>query len=108
MTIRIKSLGAPSFPEEVWTIHSGGEYEVDADKLYSTVSWLYRCVTIRGNSIASMPFEIRQGEEVVYEYDGITPQNTPPKDLNWILDWPELAGKVEIASILGGEAYIGS
>jgi hypothetical protein len=107
MTIRIKSLGAPSLPEEVWTIHSGGEYEVDADKLYSTVSWLYRCVTIRGNSIASMPFEIRQGEEVVYEYDGITPQNTPPKDLNWILDWPELAGKVEIASILGGEAYIG-
>jgi len=106
MTIRIKSLGAPNFPEEVWTIHSDNDSDVDINHLYSTIAWLYRCVNIRGNSVAAMPFEIRKGESVVYEYDGVTPQNTPPKELEWILKWPRFSGSIEVASILGGEAYL--
>ena len=104
--IQIKSLGAPSFPEEVWTIH-GESNDSSIDYLYSTVSWLYRCVSLRSSSVASMPFEVRKGDKVVYEYDGISAQNAPPKEIGFALNLPSLLGRVEAAAILSGRAYIG-
>lgn len=104
--IQIKSLGAPSFPEEVWTIH-GENNDNSIDHLYSTVSWLYRCVSLRSNSVASMPFEVRKGNSIVYEYDGISAQNAPPKEISFVSNLPSLLGRVEAAAILSGQAYIG-
>lgn len=90
---------------EGWTIHGEDVSTDSADKLFSLVSWFYRCVTVRGNSVAAMPFVIKRGKEEVYEFDGLTAQNEPPKDINWVKDLPSMLGKVEIANCLGGRAY---
>jgi hypothetical protein len=33
------------------------------DSGYSAVSWLYRCVTLRANAVATMPYALMQGDE---------------------------------------------
>ncbi|MCP4937314.1 MAG: phage portal protein, partial [bacterium] len=53
-----------------------------------------------------MPFEIRKGDEIVYEFDGSTTQTAVPKGLSFVGDIPHLMGLVEIANTLGGKAYI--
>lgn len=90
---------------EGWTIHGENDSQESADKLYSLVSWFYRCVTVRGNSVAAMPFVIKRGKEEVYEFDGLTPQDDPPKDITWVKKLPLMLGKVEVANVLGGRAY---
>lgn len=92
--------------DEGWTLLTGDYSQKSIDHLYSTISWLYRCVTIRGNSVSAMPFEVRKGEQVVYEYDGITPQTSIPTEIEWIRQLPQLLGLVEVANCLGGRAYI--
>lgn len=75
------------------------------DKLYSIVSWVYRCVSIRGHAVASMPFVIKRGDTEVYEFDGLTPQDAPPPELDWLEDLPQMLNLVEVANTLGGRAY---
>lgn len=88
-----------------WDVLGENPSDETLEKLYSTVAWLYRCVTIRGNSVASMPFTVKRGEKVVYEFDGLTPQNEPPKEISWITELPSMLGMVEVANVLGGRAY---
>ncbi len=104
--MQIKATAIQNLPDSTWTFLSGEANETDIDTLFSTVSWLYRCVTIRGNSVASMPFEVRKNGKVVYQFNGITEEDAPPKDLKWISQLPPLLGLVEVASVLGGCAYI--
>lgn len=101
-----KAVNIDSLPPEAWVTLSGEVGKEDIEKLYSVVAWLYRCVGIRGHSVASMPFELRRGEEVVYSFDGITAQGDPPKEVAWVSDLPAQLGMVEVANILGGRAYL--
>lgn len=76
-------------------------------KLYATVSWLYRGVQLRENGVSSMPFEIRRGDNVVYEFDPNSgKQDQPPAGLEILTDIPHLSGMVEGAAILRGKAYV--
>lgn len=79
--------------------------DLTPDKLYSIVSWVYRCVGIRGDSVASMPFVVKRGDTEVYEFDGLTPQDDPPPELEWLTGLPQMLKLVEIANTLGGRAY---
>ena len=101
-----KAVDINSLPPEAWVSLSGDWGKSDIDRLYGIVAWLYRCVSIRGYSVTSMPFEIRRGEDVVYQFNGSTAEDAPPKDLPWIDDLPYLLGRVEVSSVLGGRAYL--
>lgn len=90
---------------EGWTIHGQEPNGQSADKLYSLVSWMYRCVALRGNSVAAMPFVVKRGQDEVYEFDGMTPQDAPPREIPWLANLPTMLGKVEVATTLGGRAY---
>lgn len=76
-------------------------------KLYSAVSWLYRGVNILENGVASMPFEIRRNDETIYEFDPNSGrQDTPPNNLEILVDIPHLSGMIEGAAVLRGKAYV--
>ena len=91
---------------EGWTIHSGDEKsDASIDHLYSYVSYMYRCVTLRANSIASMPFTVYKADNPIYEFDGATSKDTEPNDLPWLDDWPVMAAKIEASATLSGRAY---
>jgi len=68
MTDGQKSITLDQYPASAWTYHSGtpdqGE-DVTLDRLYRRVPWLRRGVDSRAACVASMPFEVRKGDEVV-------------------------------------------
>jgi len=37
-------------------------------KLYSTVSWVYRCIELRANNLAAIPYKILRGETEIEDY----------------------------------------
>ncbi len=81
----------------------------DIVKLYTAVSWLYRGVTLLESGVAAMPFEIRKGENVIYEFDPNSGKQTAvPRGLEWLVDLPMLSGQVCGAATLRGKAYIGN
>jgi hypothetical protein len=72
----------------------------DARKYYKAVPWLFRGVQLRAEMIASMPFEIRSGDEVIDSSDDY--QNAieflpDPEGLFWLL---------EASACLTGQAYL--
>ncbi len=76
-------------------------------KLYATVSWLYRGVALLENGVSSMPFEIRRGEQTIYEFDPSgSKQDVPPAGLEFLIDIPYLSGMINGAAVLRGKAYI--
>lgn len=104
----MKAVRLDDLPDEAWTYVLGGDgSQEDVDKLFATVAWMYRAVTLRAQAVATMPFEIvpELGADPVYEFDGVTAKDAPPDKLTWVEDLPELLLQTEAASVLGGRAY---
>lgn len=105
MTDGRKAIQVSDLPANAWTIVRGSADEGDLDKLYATVSWLYRAVEIRALAVSGMPFDVKRGDEVIYQYDGAAGEEPPPDDLAWLADLPALLQRTEAATVLGGRAY---
>lgn len=55
----LKVINPNSFPEEAWTTLTGKEETAtDVEKFYSAVGYVYRCVNIRADAIASLPWRV--------------------------------------------------
>lgn len=88
-------------PPEAWTILTGGDEE-QGKKLYSLVSWMYRCAEIRASSVQTMPWQITRGREVVARHDD---DETNP-DLQWFIDkMPALLYQTARSTLTNGKAY---
>jgi hypothetical protein len=99
--------GEMGLTEFINLVGGAGSASVDLIKLFATVSWLYRGVTLLENGVAAMPFSIRRGESVLYEYDPNSANQTmPPRGLEFLIDIPDLSGMIEGAAVLRGKAYI--
>lgn len=91
---------------EAWTILGGGNQSQAIDKLYATVSWLYRCVELRANGVMTMPFAVKRGRDIVAEYDGVTfDDELADSGLVFLPKLPRLLAMVEAAATLSGAAY---
>lgn len=72
----------------------------NVDKYFSEVSWLYRGVMLRAQAIASMPFQVLRGQEVIDQSDDY--QNV----LEFLPDPTTLWLLVEMSLTLTGTAYL--
>jgi len=91
--------------DEGWSFLFIDEDENDINKLYSTVAWLYRCVDIRSNAVAAMPYEVRKNKNTILTYDGSTFSEDLPRDLEFLFNFPILMKRTETAACLTGRAY---
>ena len=87
-------------PEEAWTVLTGEAGSDDRRQLFGVVSWLYRCVDIRAQAVASMPWEVRRGDVVV-----ASPDIAAQEGLTWLNELPDLLYRTEAALTLTGRAY---
>lgn len=102
-----KGVRLEDYPPEAWTILGGGNQAQAIDKLYATVSWLYRCVELRANGVMTMPFAIKRGKDIVAEYDGVTfDDDLGDSGLVFLPRLPRFLAMVEAASTLSGAAYL--
>ena len=102
-----KGVRLEDLPPEAWTILSGGSQSQAIDKLYATVSWLYRCVELRANGVMTMPFAVKRGRDIVAEYDGVTfDDDLADGGLVFLPKLPRLLAMVEAAATLSGAAYL--
>ena len=90
---------------EGWTVLNNANTKDSIDHLYSVVAYMYRCVQLRSNAVAAMPFSIYRGQSSVYDFDGATSKDNLPSKLDWLGAWPGMCAKIEAANILGGRAY---
>jgi len=96
-----KSVPLEALPPEAWTwIIGEGPQVGDLRKHFEAVAWLYRGVTVRAQTIASLPFAILQGDEEIDHSEDY--RNT----LGWLPDPFELLYLVEGALTLFGRAYL--
>ncbi len=103
ITDGVKSL--PVTDDRLWEFVNTDTSKDDINHLYSTVSVMYRCVDLRKKAVMSMPFDIMQGGNVVYSFDGATSQDTPPRELPWLPQLPGMLGLTEIGTTLTGTSY---
>lgn len=100
-----KATRIDDFPAEAWTRVMGGSSAVEAFRLWGSVAWLYRCVDVRATTASTMPWELTKGKNVVATHD--TPLQDLPLGLEWMVKFPEYTFKVEAATALLGQAYLG-
>lgn len=71
-----KSIPLNALPPEAWTDVVGGDHKDKRQKLYSAVGILNRCLSIRANSFAALPWSISKGDNKIYDSEGgILPPN---------------------------------
>jgi len=82
----------------------GGESRdrLTPERAYLINAWFRRCVDERADALASIPYTVARGGEVVYDTGGFDPV---PKDLAWFSDGDALLRLVETALVLTGRAY---
>ena len=103
ITDGVKSL--PITDDRLWEFVNTDTSKDDINHLYSTVSVMYRCVDERKKAVMSIPFDILQGETVVYSFNGETSQDTPPRELPWLPKLPGMLGLAELGTVLTGTSY---
>lgn len=96
-----KGLRLDNLPPEAWTVITGQDTGAgEATKLRSRVAWLFRCVELRAQAVASMPFEIRK-RSVLYR----SGDERPPRGMEWLVRFPALLKRTEAAAVMTGRAY---
>lgn len=101
-----KSTRLQDLPKEAWTsVTSDVESVGSVAKLYSVISWLYRCVSLRANAVMAMPYTLLQGQNELIHWTGTEFDKDIPKQISWLKDFPQLLSKTESSSCLLGSAY---
>ena len=96
-----KNIDLPQFPDAAWTFDSGlTDDDARLAAYYNTVAWIYRCTTIRANTLSAMPWVIGRGENEAWNY-----QEEAPQQLDWLSDFVTLLYLTEAALVIGGEAF---
>ena len=62
--------------------------------LYQSVAWIYRCLHLRANGLASMPFTLYQGDTEIN-----------PNEQGWAINWKRFLWRTEAARCVSGAAY---
>lgn len=97
-----KSVPLSALPEEAWTYISGGDSNSNETvKLYRSVAFLFRCVHVRANSVAGVPWAIYRRENEIWSSE----DDEAPSTLSWAENLPELLWLTEAALCLTATAY---
>lgn len=91
-----------NLPAEAWIVHSGDKDDDGIDALYSNVAFLYRCVEMRANAIASLPWYIMRGDNELWSHN----TNDVPNELLFAEHLPDLLWQIESAWCLRAEAFM--
>jgi HK97 family phage portal protein len=91
-----------NLPAEAWIVHSGDREDGGIDALYSNVAFLYRCVEMRANAIASLPWYIMRGDVELWSHN----TDDVPSELLFAEHLPDLLWQIESAWCLRAEAFM--
>lgn len=86
-----------------WTIISQPLTWSDKDPVHLAVrvGLLARAIEIRGQSILEIPWEVRRNNEVVWS----SSEDTPPSQLRWFSNFPELLSLTEQSLVMKSQAF---
>jgi len=100
-----KSIPLNALPEEAWRVVAGDSDEsIITDRTrryYSTIGVLNRCISIRANSFAAIPWTISRGSTKLYTVgEGIL-----PPELLWMRSMRRILNLVEASLLLYSRSY---
>ena len=98
----MKSVRLDDLPPEAWRVIAGdSDTSAEAQRLYETVAFLYRCVEVRANALVALPWAVQRNDSDIWtNADGAT-----PAELAALSDIPDLLWQTEAAMCLAGEAF---
>jgi SPP1 gp7 family putative phage head morphogenesis protein len=98
----IKSVRLDDLPPEAWRVIAGdSDTSAEAQRLYETVAFLYRCVEVRANALVALPWAVQRNDSDIWtNADGAA-----PAELAALSDIPDLLWQTEAAMCLAGEAF---
>lgn len=98
----IKSVRLDDLPPEAWRVIAGdSDTSAEAQRLYETVAFLYRCVEVRANALVALPWAVQRNDSDIWtSADGAS-----PAELAALSDIPDLLWQTEAAMCLAGEAF---
>lgn len=73
-----------------------------AERAYRRSAFFRRCVNLRADALAGIPFTLRRGDQILYDSDRF--QDWPP-ELLWLSEIEDLLALREAALIMHGAAY---
>jgi HK97 family phage portal protein len=97
-------LADSSYPPEAWIVSADGRHEINKTvrELRQQVGLVYRGVDIRMQSTMRVPWQLRQGDNVLwYSEDDSVPDN-----FAWLEDLPDYIGLIEACLCLTSQAFI--
>lgn len=104
-----KNIGLEQFPAAAWTdlrgdgnlINDSRRDTLQAQGLYETVAVLYRCVEIRANALARIPWVVTRGDDEVWH----SRDHQPPPTLSHLRNFRRLLWNTEACLCLSPEAF---
>ena len=87
---------------DFWYEAAKDKDEPDAFELFKSVPWLWRCVELRANAVAAMPFRIVAGDTDADDFDN---SDDYQNALGWLPDPRRLLWLTEAALTCFGSAY---
>ena len=98
----VKSVRLDDLPPEAWRIIAGdSDTSAEAQRLYETVAFLYRCVEVRANALVALPWAVQRNDVDVWVHN----DGAAPAELAALSDIPDLLWQTEAAMCLAGEAF---
>ena len=98
----IKSVRLDDLPPEAWRVIAGdSDTSAEAQRLYETVAFLYRCVEVRANALVALPWAVQRNDVDVWIHN----DGAAPAELAALSDIPDLLWQTEAAMCLAGEAF---
>lgn len=102
-----RSIRLDQLPEDAWqALTTVGATGSDAVKLFGFVAWSKRCLDLRANALAGMPFDVLQRKSSGALGEVIGSDAAPPAGFEMIGDLPAILARVEASLCLHGAAYV--
>lgn len=97
-------LADSSYPPEAWIVSADGRHEINKTvrELRQQVGLVYRGVDIRMQSIMRVPWQLRQGDNVLWYSE----DDSVPDKFAWLEDLPDYIGLIEACLCLTSQAFI--
>lgn len=73
-----------------------------ASNFRDAIGVIYRCIDVRASTVASIPFTVLRGSEIVYDSNVAWEGD---KKLTWFMDIPEMLKLTEASLLLSSEAF---
>lgn len=97
-------LADSSYPPEAWIVSADGRHEINKTvrELRQRVGLVYRGVDIRMQSIMRVPWQLRQGDNVLWYSE----DDTVPDKFAWLEDLPDYIGLIEACLCLTSQSFL--